>query len=152
MNARTWRRFARARRSRAAGRRAVEAFIGHAQRLHDHLGRGRHTLVAYIDDVPTACIAAFDAAVDAWRAALGAAASAVLIVSPKVANAASSSLHVKLSNALRQRRRIRRFFGAKQGMAWAIRPDGHIGYRSASCSSGTLIAWLDRVLGRDITR
>jgi hypothetical protein len=38
-------------------------------------------------------------------------------------------------------------FGAKNGMAWVVRPDGHIGYRSARCSPDALIAWLGRVLG-----
>jgi 2-polyprenyl-6-methoxyphenol hydroxylase-like FAD-dependent oxidoreductase len=131
----------------------VEDFIGHAQRLHDHLGRGRHTLVAYIDDVDSARIAAFDAAVDAWRTALGAAASAVLIVSPKVANAASFEPAREAYRTLCDNAgEFVDAFGAKQGMVWAIRPDGHIGFRSASCSSDTLIAWLDRVLGRDVTR
>ncbi|KAK47848.1 pentachlorophenol monooxygenase [Caballeronia jiangsuensis] len=131
----------------------VEAFIGHAQRLHDHLGRGRHTLVAYIDDADSARIAAFDAAVDAWRTALGAAANAVLIVSPKVANAASFEPAREAYRTLCDNAgEFADAFGAKHGMVWAVRPDGHIGFRSASCSSDTLIAWLDRVLGSDITR
>ncbi|KXU85286.1 monooxygenase [Caballeronia megalochromosomata] len=132
----------------------VEAFIGHAQRLHDHLGRGRHTLVGYIDAAAdSARAAAFDTAVDAWRAALGPAASAVLIVSPNVANAASflpaQEAYRTLSDNAGE---FADAFGAKNGMVWAVRPDGHIGFRSAASSSDALIAWLDRVLGKNVTR
>ena len=131
----------------------VEAFIGHAQRLHDHLGRGRHTLIGYLDDdADAARIAAFDAAVDAWRAALGPAASAVSIVSPKVANAASFEPAREDYRTLSDNAgEFADAFGAKHGMVWAVRPDGHIGFRSARCAPDALIAWLDRVLGRGVT-
>ncbi|SAK66039.1 monooxygenase FAD-binding protein [Caballeronia temeraria] len=124
----------------------VEAFIGHAQRLQDHLGRGRHTLIGYIDDdADGARIAAFNDAVDAWRTALGTAASAVLIVSPQFAKGASfvpaCEEYRTLSDNAGQ---FVDTYGAKNGMAWVVRPDGHIGYRSASCSSDALIAWLER--------
>ncbi|MDR5766533.1 MULTISPECIES: FAD-dependent monooxygenase [unclassified Caballeronia] len=127
----------------------VEAFIGHAQRLHDHLGRGRHTLIGYIDDdADGARVAAFAATVEAWRAALGTAASAVLIVSPDVAKAASFVPACEAYRTLSdEAREFADAFGAKNGMAWVVRPDGHIGYRSARCSPDALIAWLGRVLG-----
>lgn len=132
----------------------VQAFVGHAQRLRDHLGRGHHTLIGYIDDdTDGARIAAFDAAVDAWRASLGAAASAVLIVSPELANASAFKPAQEAYRTLSDSEgKFAGAFGAKNGMAWAVRPDGHIGYRSASCSAEALIAWLDRVLDRKAAR
>ncbi|WP_321795770.1 FAD-dependent monooxygenase [Caballeronia sp. J97] len=132
----------------------VEAFIGHAQRLHDHLGRGRHTLVGYIDDAADAArLAAFAAAVDAWGDVLGTAARAVLIVSPRAANASSFEPAPEAYRTLNDDAgEFAAAFGAKNGMVWAVRPDGHIGFRSASCSSDTLIAWLDRMLGQKTPR
>ncbi|SAK58482.1 monooxygenase FAD-binding protein [Caballeronia fortuita] len=128
----------------------VEAFIGHAQRLHDHLGRGRHTLVAYIDgDADGARLAAFASAVDAWRDALGTAASAVLIVSAHYASAASFEAAPEAYRCLSDEAgAFASAYGARNGMAWAVRPDGHIGFRSAACASQTLLAWLERVLGQ----
>ncbi|MFM0324447.1 FAD-dependent monooxygenase [Caballeronia glebae] len=132
----------------------VEAFIGHAQRLQDHLGRGRHTLVGYIDDdAEGARVAAFTEAVDAWRVALGTAASAVLIVSPRFASAPSFVPACEAYRTLSDNAgEFADVFGAKNGMTWVVRPDGHIGFRSASCSARTLFAWLDRVLGQRAAR
>ena len=132
----------------------VQAFVGHAQRLQDHLGRGRHTLVGYIDDdTDGSRVAAFDAAVDAWRAALGTASNALLIVSPDVGSAPSFEPAREAYRALSDRGgEFTRAFGAKNGMAWVVRPDGHIGFRSATCSSDALLAWLDRVLGKKAVR
>ncbi|SAK55670.1 monooxygenase FAD-binding protein [Caballeronia hypogeia] len=128
----------------------VQAFVGHAQRLQEHIGRGRHTLVTYIDDdTGGARTAAFDAAVEAWLAALGVGASAVRIVSsgvePSAAFAASGEAYRTLVD---RQGEFAAAFGARNGMLWIVRPDGHIGYRSASCSARDSIAWLDSVLGR----
>ncbi|AET93159.1 monooxygenase FAD-binding protein [Burkholderia sp. YI23] len=126
----------------------VQAFIGHAQRLQDHLGRGRHTLLSYIDDATDgARIAAFDAAVDAWRGTLGTAANALLIVSPDVANAPSFEPSGEAYRSLSDRAgEFAAAFGAKHGMTWVVRPDSHIGFRSASCSPDAVLGWLERVL------
>ncbi|BBU31733.1 3-(3-hydroxyphenyl)propionate hydroxylase [Burkholderia sp. THE68] len=129
----------------------VQAFVGHAQRLQEHLGRGRHTLVGYLDDdVDGARVATFDAAVDAWRGALGTAASAVLIVSPKLAHAASFEPAREAYRTLSDDAgAFVDAFGAKNGMAWAVRPDGHIGFRSARCAPDSLMAWLRSALHGD---
>ncbi|SAL84626.1 monooxygenase FAD-binding protein [Caballeronia arvi] len=129
----------------------VQAFVGHAQRLQDHLGRGRHTLIGYIDDDDAggARVAAFNAAVAAWRAALGTAANALLIVSPGVANGQSFDPAPEAYRSLSDKAgEFAAAFGAQNGMAWVVRPDGHIGFRSASCSPDALLAWLERVLAR----
>jgi 2-polyprenyl-6-methoxyphenol hydroxylase-like FAD-dependent oxidoreductase len=123
----------------------AQAFVGQVQRLQDHIGRGRHTLIGYIDeDEDSSRGAAFDAAVDAWRAALGTTGGVVLIVSPSMMNGANERYRT-LSDIQGE---FAARFGASNGMTWVVRPDGHIGYRSASCDAHALIAWLDRVLGR----
>jgi 2-polyprenyl-6-methoxyphenol hydroxylase-like FAD-dependent oxidoreductase len=128
----------------------MQAFVGHAQRLQEHLGRGRHTLIAYIDDdADGAHIAAFNEAVHMLSNALGTSARAVLIVAPNVAHAPSFDPAPEAYRSLiDQAGQFAAAFGAKNGMTWVVRPDGHIGFRSATCSSDALLAWLERMLGR----
>src|SRR5262249_23769017 len=60
----------------------AQAFVGHPVRLHERIGRGRHTLIGYIDahGAPLAAqVAAFADACRALHAALGSASSALLI-------------------------------------------------------------------------
>lgn len=121
----------------------TQAFVGHAQRLCEHIGRGRHTLIGYIDADDTA---AFDTAVSAWRDALGAAASAVLVVPKVISVDRASEAYRTLSDG---EGAFAAAFGARNGMIWAVRPDGHIGFRGASSFAQALIAWLDGVLGRE---
>ncbi|MDR5780624.1 FAD-dependent monooxygenase [Caballeronia sp. LZ065] len=124
----------------------VQAFVGQVQRLQDHIGRGRHTLLGYIDeDEDGARGAAFDEAVDAWRAALGLTGGVVLIMSPSIMNGANERYRT-LGDFQGE---FAAQFGARNGMVWAVRPDGHLGYRSASCDGQALIAWLKRVLDRE---
>lgn len=119
----------------------TEDFIGHRQRLAAHIGGGRHALVDYFagdfDDAP------FADAVDAWRSALGAASNALRIVALGTAAGASERYRTLVDSAGEFAAR----FGARSGMVWAVRPDGHIGFRSGACSTAALIAWLDASLG-----
>lgn len=76
------------------------------------------------------------------------AAGAVLFVSPSVGRAASEAYRT-LSDVDGE---FAAALGARNGMAWVVRPDGHIGYRSASCEAHALVAWLDNVRGRAAQR
>ncbi|MEZ2352457.1 FAD-dependent monooxygenase [Caballeronia sp. RCC_10] len=121
-----------------------EDFIGHRQRLAAHIGHGRHTLIGYCaDDTGDRAAASFDAVADAWRGALGAASNAVLIAAPGTACGASEAYRVLTDSA----GEFAGAFGARSGMMWAVRPDGHIGFRSGDCSAVALMAWLDSALG-----
>ncbi|WP_244817232.1 FAD-dependent monooxygenase [Caballeronia sp. Lep1P3] len=129
----------------------VEDFIGHRQRLAAHIGGGRHTLIGYLsddrDDTNDNQRASFAAAANAWRATLGPNANAVAIMARGAADASrdsNESWHA-LTDAAGE---FAAAFGARGGMAWAIRPDGHIGYRTGACSAEALLAWLGKALGR----
>jgi 2-polyprenyl-6-methoxyphenol hydroxylase-like FAD-dependent oxidoreductase len=123
----------------------VETFVGHAQRLQEQIGRGRHTLIGYAED--ETCIDAFDAGLEALKAALGDAASAVLIVAERTEGVLlqPGEMHRTLRDAAGE---FAKAFGARNGMLWVVRPDGHIGFRSASCTAQALIAWLAHALAR----
>ncbi|WP_250466961.1 FAD-dependent monooxygenase [Caballeronia sp. GAFFF2] len=121
--------------------RLAEAFVGHAVRLRDHIGRGRHTLIGYLDhDMNGDSREPFDAAFQAWRNMLGDAGNAVLITAGK--SPECSETYAVLADAAGE---FAAFFGARSGMIWALRPDGHIGFRGASAT--TLESWLTTMLG-----
>ncbi|MDR5739515.1 MULTISPECIES: FAD-dependent monooxygenase [unclassified Caballeronia] len=111
-----------------------EDFIGHRQRIAAHIGHGRHTLIGYCTDDTS-----FAATVDAWRAALGDAANAVRIAAPGATSRAGATYRALTDSA----GEFAAAFGARSGMIWAVRPDGHIGFRSSECSAAALTAWLD---------
>ncbi|WP_250493379.1 FAD-dependent monooxygenase [Caballeronia sp. GAWG1-1] len=119
----------------------AEAFVGHAVRLRDHIGRGRHTLIGYLDhDINGDSREPFDAAFQAWRNMLGDAGNAVLITAGK--SPECSETYAVLADEAGE---FAAFFGARSGMIWALRPDGHIGFRGASAT--TLESWLTTMLG-----
>ncbi|VXB32275.1 Pentachlorophenol monooxygenase [Burkholderia sp. 8Y] len=123
----------------------TEDFIGHVERLAALTGGGRHTLIGY---ARSSDAASFEAAADAWRVALGPAANAVLIAAPD-ADApalARSETHRTLTDAAGA---FASAFGARDGMIWAVRPDGHIGFRSSAGAVQALIAWLEGTLARE---
>jgi 2-polyprenyl-6-methoxyphenol hydroxylase-like FAD-dependent oxidoreductase len=133
----------------AAGDRAPDAgglthaFVGHPVRLHERIGRGRHTLVGYVDAQGArldAQLAAFADADRALRAALGSASSAVLIAAPGCVPPRDESFALFTDSA----GAFAAAFGAPGGTAWIIRPDGYIGWRSAQVSADAVDAWLRR--------
>jgi 2-polyprenyl-6-methoxyphenol hydroxylase-like FAD-dependent oxidoreductase len=133
----------------AAGDRApdagglMHAFIGHPARLHERIGRGRHTLVGYVDAQGARLdtqLAAFADADRALRAALGSVSSAVLIAAPGCVPPHDESFALFTDSA----GAFAAAFGAPGGTAWIIRPDGYIGWRSAQVSADAVDAWLRR--------
>jgi len=126
----------------------TQAFVGHATRLQQRIGRGRHTLLGYVDVTgdsnaanavtPTAQL---EACVDGFRvlaAALGDAADALIIASPECALPRDERIPVFTDSA----REFATAFRAPGGTVWVIRPDGHIGWRSAGCTAAALTDWM----------
>ncbi|WP_277185182.1 FAD-dependent monooxygenase, partial [Caballeronia sp. BR00000012568055] len=102
----------------------TQSFVGHAQRLQAHIGRGRHVLIGY------GRCNEFDAAVSALQRSLGDATGALSIVDASNNNAVESEAYRTLRDASGA---FAQAFGARDGMVWIVRPDGHIGYRSDTC-------------------
>lgn len=116
----------------------AERFVGHARRLHDYVGAGRHLLIGYVDaDGPQ-----YHAFIEGCRAlaeSLPGAASAVL-VTPADCELPVSELMTIVTDATGD---FARTFHAKGGEVWIARPDGHIGWRSSDCSGAAIRCWLD---------
>jgi 2-polyprenyl-6-methoxyphenol hydroxylase-like FAD-dependent oxidoreductase len=117
----------------------VQAFVGHARRLQAFTGRGQHVLLAYLDD-PGAQCAAFEEGFRALADALGERAAAVVVAAPGCAVPRNERVTV-LTDAGGA---FAAALGARGGTVWIVRPDGHIGWRSAACSAGRMNAWLER--------
>jgi 2-polyprenyl-6-methoxyphenol hydroxylase-like FAD-dependent oxidoreductase len=121
-----------------------QAFVGHARRLHECVGRGRHVLLGYIDAPGTQ----YDAFVEGWSA-LDALphelASAVLIVAPGCEVPANEQITV-LTDAANE---FTAAFRATGGTVWGVRPDAHIGWRSRHCSKEAVKGWLRRSIQVD---
>jgi 2-polyprenyl-6-methoxyphenol hydroxylase-like FAD-dependent oxidoreductase len=122
----------------------TQAFVGHPLRLHERIGRGRHTLVGYVDaqDAQLAAhVAAFADAYRALYAALGSASSAVLIAAPGCTPPRDETFTLLTDTA----GAFAAAFGAHgvtSGIVWIVRPDGYIGWRSAQVSANAIHAWL----------
>jgi 2-polyprenyl-6-methoxyphenol hydroxylase-like FAD-dependent oxidoreductase len=128
----------------------THAFVGHPVRLHERIGRGRHTLIGYIDAHGArlcAQLAAFAGAGRALQAALGSAASALLIAAPGCTPPHDETMTTLSDTA----GAFAAAFGAHRGvsgisgisgMGWIVRPDGYIGWRSAQVSADAIDAWL----------
>ncbi|GAB7524382.1 FAD-dependent monooxygenase [Paraburkholderia sp. 2C] len=122
----------------------TQAFVGHPLRLHDRIGRGRHTLIGYLDgqDAPLAAqVAAFADAYRALHAALGSASSALLIAAPGCMPPRDEAFTLLTDTASA----FAAAFGAHDGTGgtvWIIRPDGYIGWRSTQVSAAAIHAWL----------
>jgi 2-polyprenyl-6-methoxyphenol hydroxylase-like FAD-dependent oxidoreductase len=134
--------------SLAAGDRAPDAgqlerpFVGHALRLRERIGRGRHVLMGYVDgDGGTLDnLAELLAAV---RNALGSAATGLAV---------AALGHVPLDRErvpllVDAAGEFRAAYGAKPGMAWLVRPDGHIGWCSDAPSVPALESFLAVIAG-----
>jgi len=122
----------------------AQAFVGHPVRLHERIGRGRHTLLGYIDaqGAPLAAqVAAFADAYRALHAALGSTASALLIAAPGCTPPRDETFTL-LTDAAGA---FAAAFGAHRaisGTVWIVRPDGYLGWRSAQASADAIGAWL----------
>jgi 2-polyprenyl-6-methoxyphenol hydroxylase-like FAD-dependent oxidoreductase len=122
----------------------TQAFVGYPLRLHERIGRGRHTLIGYVDaqGAPLAAqVAAFADAYRALHAALGSASSALLIAAPGCAPPRDETFALLTDTA----GTFAAAFGAHRatsGMAWIVRPDGYLGWRGAQVSADAVDAWL----------
>ncbi|CAB3751798.1 FAD-dependent monooxygenase [Paraburkholderia humisilvae] len=119
----------------------TQAYVGHPVRLHERMGRGRHTLVGYIDAQDAqrdAQVAAFADGCRSLRAALGDAGAALLIAAPGCAPPYDETIPVLTDNA----GAFAATFGAPGGTAWIMRPDGYIGWRSGQVSAQAIDTWL----------
>ena len=122
----------------------TQAFVGHPLRLHERIGRGRHTLIGYVDaqGAPLAAqVAAFADAYRALHAALGSACSALLIAAPGCTPPHDEAFTLLNDTA----GTFAAAFGANSGisgMVWIVRPDGYIGWRSTQGSADAVDAWL----------
>ena len=127
----------------AAGDRVPDAgqlrrpFVGHALRLHERLGRGRHVLLGFVDDNPTAVKLA--EMLSLIRATFGeSAAGCAIAPQGQTPLAAREDLPV-LTDAEGE---FAAAFAAKPGTAWLVRPDGYIGWCSETPSTGGLQSFL----------
>jgi 2-polyprenyl-6-methoxyphenol hydroxylase-like FAD-dependent oxidoreductase len=123
---------------RAPDARALtQLFVGHTRRLHEYIGRGKHTLVGYVDE-PAQC----DAFVDGCRAlsaALPDAVSAVLVTAPGC-DVSDCEFATTLTDASGE---FATMYHASGGAVWIVRPDGYIGWRSRDCSGAEMRSWLE---------
>jgi 2-polyprenyl-6-methoxyphenol hydroxylase-like FAD-dependent oxidoreductase len=121
-----------------------QTYVGHAQRLHDHVGRGRHVLLGYIDS-PGAQYDAFVEGGSALAALPDEFASAVLIVAPGCDVPRNERITV-LTDAAHE---FATAFRAPSGTVWGVRPDAHLGWRASHCSKDALKGWLRRSIRID---
>jgi hypothetical protein len=121
-----------------------QRFVGHAQRLHEYVGRGRHVLLGYID-APGAQYDAFVEGCSALDALPRELASAVLIAAPGCDVPANEQFTV-LTDAANE---FTITFRASGGTVWGVRPDAHIGWRSCACSKEAVTGWLRRSIRVD---
>ncbi|CAB3767119.1 FAD-dependent monooxygenase [Paraburkholderia solisilvae] len=119
----------------------TQAYVGHPVRLHRRIGRGRHVLIGYVDAQGVqldAQLAAFADASRALHAALGSASASLLIAAPGCTPPRDETIPL-LTDAAGA---FATAFGAPGGTVWVVRPDGHIGWRSAQPSAQSLDTWL----------
>ena len=122
----------------AAGDRVPDAgplrrrYVAQPFRLHERLGRGRHILMAYLDD--DALIERFAAMLALLRASLGQA-GAGFVIAPQGAALADHETVPVLTDADGAFATV---LGAAPGMTWLVRPDGYFGWISASPSVAEL--------------
>jgi 2-polyprenyl-6-methoxyphenol hydroxylase-like FAD-dependent oxidoreductase len=131
----------------SAGDRAVDVnelrrpFVAHALRLRNLIGGGKHVLLGYIENDPKELDLLADL-LDLLKAATGNQAAGFAITAPGQTLPVQERIPV-LTDAGAQ---FRSSYGAKPGMVWLIRPDGHIGWCSQSPVSSSFTEFLGRIL------
>lgn len=112
-------------------------FVGHAFRLHERLGRGRHTLLGYVDDEPTKTDTLAQM-LDVLRTAFGAGANGCAIAPPERLLKGRDDLPTLIDAG----GEFAAAFTGPIGTAWLVRPDGYIGWCSAAPSTVELQSFL----------
>jgi hypothetical protein len=117
----------------------TQRFVGHSRRLHEYVGRGKHTLVGYVDKPEQ-----YDAFIDGCRAlstALPNAVSVVLVTAPGC-EVFASEVMITVTDTSGD---FATTYRANGGAVWIVRPDGYIGWRSRGCSGAAIRSWLERL-------
>jgi hypothetical protein len=136
----------------AAGDRAPDAgqlhrpFVGHALRLHERLGRGRHVLLGFVDDDPMA--ASLAKMLDLVRATFGESAAGCAIAPQGWMPLGRTPLAPRedLPMLTDTGGEFAAAFAAKPGTAWLVRPDGYIGWCSENPSTDGLQSFLEAMV------
>jgi 2-polyprenyl-6-methoxyphenol hydroxylase-like FAD-dependent oxidoreductase len=130
----------------SAGDRAVDVdelrrpFVTHALRLRNLIGDGRHVLLGYIDNDPKELDSLADL-FDLLKAATENNAAGFAITAP----GQTLPLQERVPILIDAGAQFQSNYGARPGMVWLIRPDGHIGWCSQSPSSSSFTAFLLRI-------
>jgi hypothetical protein len=130
----------------SAGDRAVDVdelrrpFVAHTLRLRNLIGDGKHVLLGYIGSDPKELGLLADL-LDLLKAATGNNAAGFAITASGQTLPIQERVPV-LTDAGAQ---FHSNYGARPGMVWLIRPDGHIGWCSQSPSSLSFTAFLRRI-------
>ncbi len=102
-------------------------FVAHALRLHERLGGGRHVLFGPVGAHGEGLANLADMA-DVLRERLGVDAASFAVAPKEAALPVQERIPVLVDDA----GEFRASYGSVPGMAWLIRPDGHIGWCGAS--------------------
>ena len=121
----------------------TQVFIGHARRLQEFVGRGRHVLVGYVEGGADDRLDRFMEGYRALHAALGEGAAGVIVAAPGCDVPHDERITVLTDSASE----FAAAFGAPGGTVWIVRPDGHIGWRSDACTAHAVENWLGQSLG-----
>lgn len=116
-------------------------FVGHAFRLHERLGRGRHTLLGYIDDDP-AKAETLAKMLDVLRTTFGADVNGYAIAPPGRLPEERDDLPTLIDAG----GEFAAAYTAPIGTAWLVRPDGYIGWCSAVPSVAELQCFLKALI------
>ena len=128
----------------AAGDRLPDAgqlrrpFVGHALRLHERLGRGRHVLLGSIDDEPAA--ASLAQMLNLLRVTLGESADGCAIALQGGSPLTAPEDLPLLTDAGGE---FAAAVSTKPGTVWLVRPDGYIGWCSETPSTDGLRSFLN---------
>ena len=121
----------------------TRSFVAHPIRLRERLGRGRHVLVGYVDGKSAdAVYSGFADLLEALQRRVADLGSGFAIVAPDTYLVDQERIPL-LTDAGGD---FVRAYGARGGMVWLVRPDGHIGWRCDRPDVGKLSNYLDRFL------
>jgi 2-polyprenyl-6-methoxyphenol hydroxylase-like FAD-dependent oxidoreductase len=129
-----------------AGRRCPDVLLGtkengSAERLFDYLEADKHTLLLFMDQATTECVAdGIKAFLEAIQGTYGSWMAAYVVIAR---SAGEERLAWPCATIIDRHRRLHVRFGAVDGTVYLIRPDGYVGYRGVT---GDLGAFRDYVL------